>query len=231
MERRFLAGIVLLTIGIVLLFRYFGFFPLGLPWYLFTWKTLLIVLGVIFLFTERRSTTGLILIVIGSVFFSADFFNVSISQVISIGIPVALILAGLLLILRRQTYSRKDINMPDEGQTNDVINDMSIFGGGEKKITSQNFRGGRLTAIFGGSELDLRTAELAQGVNAVDIMCLFGGFTLRVPEDWEVINEVSAVFGGFSDKRMLDKKIPRPITSSKILYIKGIVVFGGGEIK
>jgi predicted membrane protein len=231
MERRFLAGIVLITVGTVLLINYMDLIPYELPKVIFSWTTLLILLGVIFLLTERNSSTGVILILIGSVFFIADFQQISVWEVMKYAIPVGLIIAGLLLLLRKQSYPLKKINGIGNEPSGDILNDMSIFGGGERKIRSGNFRGGRITAVFGGSELDLRTAELAPGVNAIDVLCLFGGFTLRIPEDWEVVNEVSAVFGGFSDKRMNDKKTLNAAASDKLLYIKGLVLFGGGEIK
>jgi hypothetical protein len=58
---------------------------------------------------------------------------------------------------------------------------------------------------------------------------MFGGSTIVVPADWDIKIDVVAVFGGFSDKRYKSKEIPG--TSNKRLYIKGLVVFGGGEIK
>lgn len=229
-EKRFLAGIILLTIGVLLLLRYYDIFP-ELPHYIFSWKTLLIAIGMIFLITERNPTTGLILIVIGSVFLARDVFNISVRDFFSIAIPIILIVIGLFLILRKQTYQVKDLNMPDDGDSNNLLNDVSIFGGGERKVMSDNFQGGRMTAIFGGSEIDFRSSKLAPGINAIDMLCIFGGVTLRIPEDWEVKNDVTAIFGGFSDKRLFSNQPLGTVKRDKVLYIKGLVIFGGGEIK
>jgi hypothetical protein len=57
---------------------------------------------------------------------------------------------------------------------------------------------------------------------------VFGGCKLIVPADWEIKVEVNAVFGGFSDKRLNLPTITEK--SGKILIIKGVAVFGGGEI-
>jgi predicted membrane protein len=105
---------------------------------------------------------------------------------------------------------------------------MSIFGGGDRVISSQAFKGGRVTAIFGGSKYNMNSAELAKGRNVIDIFTVFGGCKFIIPEDWEVKIEVSAVFGGFSDKRHIRKDVPRD--PSKELIIKGIAIFGGGDI-
>jgi len=229
-EKRVLAGVLLLVAGSVLMLKYFDILPLIFPKYLISWKTLLILLGLVFLITERNKTGGIVLVLIGSVFLSSDIFNISIGEVFRFTIPLVLIVAGVFLVFRRQTYTAKDFNIPEDADTNDYLNDVSIFGGGQKRIHTNSFRGGRLTAIFGGSEIDLRSSNLAPGVNAVDMLCLFGGVEIRVPEDWEVKNEVTAIFGGFSDKRLISKKHEQT-NEARVLYLKGIVIFGGGEIK
>jgi len=49
-----------------------------------------------------------------------------------------------------------------------------------------------------------------------------------VPEDWIVKSDILSLFGGFSDKRTLR---PSEVDQSKILLIKGFVMFGGIEVK
>jgi hypothetical protein len=111
----------------------------------------------------------------------------------------------------------------------DYIDYVNVFSGGERQIVSENFRGGRISAVFGGMELDLTKAKLAQGINEIEIACVFGGATLIVPDDWNISISVTPVLGGFSDSRKL---IPgRTVDTTRQLVIKGAVVFGGGEIK
>ncbi len=57
---------------------------------------------------------------------------------------------------------------------------------------------------------------------------VFGGSKIIVPQDWDVKVEVSAVFGGFTDKRIKSPEIERDL--SRTLIIKGIAIFGGGEL-
>ncbi len=116
-----------------------------------------------------------------------------------------------------------------EGTDNDYIDEVAIFGGGEKIITSDNFKGGKVTTIFGGTDIILNHCKLAPGVNEIEVFAMFGGWTLRVPPNWNVKSEVIAVFGGISDKRYLGGDIVRDNTRQ--LIIKGFVMFGGGEIK
>ena len=58
---------------------------------------------------------------------------------------------------------------------------------------------------------------------------MFGGTDFIVPADWTVKLETSSIFGGFSDKR---KPVVNVVNDpDKILTVKGLVLFGGGEVK
>jgi len=131
---------------------------------------------------------------------------------------------GLILITRRWGPSRIPV-----GEGIDFIDDSAIFGGGDKVITSKNFRGGKLTAIFGGSKIDFRSATLAKGSNVLDVFFMFGGSKLIIPTNWDIKIEVSSIFGGFSDKRRLRPDEVRD--PSRELVIKGVTLFGGGDIE
>lgn len=229
-EKRLLIGLLLLISGIVLLLKYYNLVPMPMPSYLFSWKTILILLGLVFIISEKNKTTGIILLVIGAAFLSTDIWSISLKEVIRLAIPLILIVIGLSVLMRRKSYSSGDGTQEQSGTAADYVNDVSIFGGGEKKVRTQNFRGGQLTAIFGGSDIDLQDSRLAEGVNGMDILCIFGGATLKVPEDWEVKNEVTAIFGGVSDNRPRSKN-ENPDQPQKVLYLKGLVIFGGAEVK
>lgn len=229
-EKRYILGIILLFVGLALLLRFYDLFPWHLPSYVFSWKSLLVFLGLVFMTTQKDKSTGLILFTIGAIFLGADITGFTIRDVFRFVFPVVLIVAGLAIILKRQSFNRKEINVPEDAEINDYINDVNIFGGGERKIKTQNFRGGQITAIFGGAEIDLRKADMSPGVNAIDMLCIFGGVSMRIPEGWDVKNEVTAIFGGFSDERSFDKDSIGQ-EEKKILYLKGLVLFGGGELK
>lgn len=111
----------------------------------------------------------------------------------------------------------------------DLIDYVNIFSGGERQIVSQNFKGGKISAIFGGIELDLTKASLAPGYSELEIACVFGGATIIVPDDWHISIQVTPILGGFSDSRKLSPG--RTVDPAKHLIIKGVVVFGGGEVK
>ena len=120
------------------------------------------------------------------------------------------------------------INAPANNYTEEgYINETNIFSGSKHRVVNQVFKGGRVSNIFGGTEIDLTQATLAEGRNELIIECIFGGVTLIVPSDWKVVLNMSSIMGGFSDKRMYIKES----SDSRILIVKGTAIFGGGEIK
>jgi hypothetical protein len=74
---------------------------------------------------------------------------------------------------------------------------------GDKRVSdAEEFRGGEMTSIMGGTILDLRQAVMAPGDTAViDVFALMGGATIFVPEDWTVDIEMTPVMGGVKDER------------------------------
>ena len=66
---------------------------------------------------------------------------------------------------------------------NSTISGVAVLGGGHRGNNSRSFRGGELTAVMGGCEIDLRQAAI-EGEAVIDVFALWGGIEIRVPEDW-----------------------------------------------
>jgi len=141
--------------------------------------------------------------------------------------PSIFIIIGVIFIVTK----RKGWNaVTSKGMVgDDIIDYVAIFSGNERQVVSQNFRGGKISAVFGGIDLNLTKAKLAPGRNELEVACIFGGTTIIVPENWSVSIEVTPILGGFSDSR---KHIPGTTSdTTSQLVIKGAVIFGGGEVK
>ena len=106
-----------------------------------------------------------------------------------------------------------------------LINGVAILGGYRRTNNSQDFRGGELTAIMGGAELDLREASIKGGDAVLDLFAFWGGAKIRVPEDWSISLQGVPILGGFEDKT----RPPRSDTGKR-LVIKGYAIMGGAEI-
>lgn len=231
-DRRIFLAILLIAFGSVWLLRSIDMLPFAFPFSM-AWKTGLMALGLILLFTEKNRSTGTTLFLIGSFFLVKEIYGFSFGDMFRIALPVILIVAGLSILFRKSLFQRKEYNdyKLDKSENDDIdtLNDVSIFGGGVKIITTSNFKGGQCTAIFGGSEINLSQVQLAEGKNVIDILAIFGGATFIIPDDWTVKIDVNAVFGGFSDSRIKHRPLnPDP---KKEIHFKGLVIFGGGELK
>ncbi|NOY37094.1 MAG: cell wall-active antibiotics response protein [Chlorobi bacterium] len=224
---RTVLGIVLIFFGFLLLGREFHFIPVGIRSFIFSWQVILMAVGLVFLLSRNNKSLGIVLLLIGAVFLVLDRLDFM-WNMHDLFWPAVLLGLGLLILLRSGDSGRREHHFAESVSGDDYLDDVSIFGGGNKVITSQNFRGGKITSIFGGSKIDMRNAKLASGVHVLDVITIFGGTKLIVPRDWEVKTEVVSILGGFADKRISDPHIVHE--PGKMLQIKGVAIFGGGEI-
>lgn len=228
-------GALLLLVGLGFLMKRIGFF---LPDWLLSWQMVLIGIGVFLgIRKDFQGATWLILILIGGLFLINEF--VVFGELRRYLFPLILIGAGLFFIFRpRKTYrylqydeNGKPVETPlPNGQipaTEDFVDATSIFGGSKKKVFSKAFRGGDIVNIFGGSEINLSQADFS-GTAIIEVTVLFGGATLLVPSNWNVVSNAVSIFGDVKDKRVMTNVSEN---YNKTLLIKGSVLFGGVDIK
>ena len=217
-------GLLVLALGATWLMRNFNIIS-EITWdYIFSWQMLLIAIGMVNVAGEGHKGFGWILIAVGGFFLFSDMFNWPVSFR-NVFWPALLIVIGLFLIFGSHNKFRRRLNYK-RSDGDDDIEDVSVFGGGDRTINSDNFKGGEVIAIFGGSKIDLSHAVISPEGAEIEIVAIFGGTTLLVPADWNVKLEVFNIFGGFSDKRM-----KAPVDTGKVLTVKGMAIFGGGELK
>lgn len=232
-DRRLIAGLLLVIAGGLLMLDKLNLLPFNLSYYLISWKTLLIGIGIIILSNRENRTTGWIFISLGLIFWLPDLVNYPI-RLSTLFWPAILIGIGLIILSHKGGKKLKSSKahifsastMPNEN-AEDYLDETAIFGGGNSRIISNNLRGGKITAIFGGTDLDLKSATPSPDGCVIDAVVIFGGTNMIVPDDWQIKSEVVSIFGGFSDKRI----VPSQINSSKFVIIKGVALFGGIELK
>jgi predicted membrane protein len=229
---RAFAGVIVLTVGSILLARQAG---AEIPGWVLSIGTLLIAIGLYVGFRQRfRNWAWMIPTGIG-VLFLAD----RLIEGFSIGAfiwPIIIITIGLVLIFRPKKSGnpwKSWQNAVDENGKNvfahgeDSIDSTTVFGAVKKNIISKNFKGGEVTAIFGGVELYLGQADI-NGRADLTLTHIFGGAKIVVPADWKIqTDEVVCIFGGLDDKR----KNIGPADSNKVLVLHGTCIFGGIDIK
>ncbi len=213
-------GLIIVAIGLSLLFGQLGLegiFGFSFSYLLsILWPLIVIVVGLTIWFNSKNSF-GLIVGGIGLFFLLNTIFDIDIWGLFW---PILLISVGLLILFKGSVKSTADKSSEDYISTN------TIFSGSEKRVLSKSFEGGNLFVLFGGSEIDLRKAKISKEGASIDITTVFGGTTIFVPDDVQVVSEGSALFGGW------ENKANAPTTqNAPVLRISGSAIFGGVEIK
>lgn len=220
-------GIVLVLVGFILVIERTGFLPSYIENIIFSWQMLLVAIGFVMTLGTGNRGPGLIVMAVGGFFILPELFNVPF-RTYRLFWPAIFIIAGIIVITNSKWFRPESWRSKSQSSS-DYIDVTHIFGGGERIVSSDNFRGGKISSIFGGGEIDLTRSSLAPGESFLEIACVFGGVSLIVPSDWNIVIDVTPILGGFSDSRRLISG--SAIDSSKTLIIKGAVIFGGGEIK
>jgi predicted membrane protein len=226
-HNRPIIGVILVLAGLFLVMRNTGFFPDFIDNVIFSWPMLLVVIGLVMTLGAAEKTSGVIVMAVGGFFLIPMIFRETFHAYNMFWPSIFIIIGITFIFTKRRGWNSVTATTGLTGD--DYIDYVNVFSGGERQIVSENFKGGKISAVFGGMELDLTKAKLAPGRNELEIACIFGGATFIVPDDWNISISVTPVLGGFTDSRKL---LPgRTVDSTRQLVIKGAVIFGGGEIK
>ncbi|WP_344967957.1 DUF1707 SHOCT-like domain-containing protein [Salinactinospora qingdaonensis] len=106
-------------------------------------------------------------------------------------------------------------------------NIVAVFGGAERKGRWLVEPRTNVSVLFGGVELDLRDAVMAQREVIVQCAVIFGGLEIVVPHGVRVVNNTTAIFGG-TDTNRTDSVIG---PNAPTVRITGTCLFGGIEAK
>lgn len=196
------------------------------------WPLILIVLGLIHLTSHRRITDPgpWILIILGVIFLLTTNEIIAWDDIWKYW-PVILIIIGLSIIFQRHGVRKPHKSCVDDGDWPETPGDgritaSAIFSGIEKKVSDKNFKGGSISALFGGVEIDLRSAELDEKGAVLNASAIFGGVDIWIPDSWAIELHPTAILGGVSIKTSNEAK-----TSGKRLVIKASAILGGVDIK
>lgn len=194
------------------------------------WPVILIIIGILLGIKNKwRNNAPYVLIIIGIANLIPVFHirDVSSKQLVW---PGLLIMAGLMIAFRQKKstrYEKKRLEMVTNGESN--LNIDVTMGGRKEIITSKDFRGGKISTTFGGTEVNLMQADGMIQPMVLDISVSFGSVELIVPSHWEVINEIRPSMGSVEDHR--HTRIPDTGFEKRTLYLRGSCSFGSIELK
>lgn len=185
------------------------------------WPLALIAAGALQLAVNRplQWQGPVVLIVIGALILSrtTGLIEESGPVLISIGFfAVAIVMMTQLFRREREPTS-----------TTDRVDSFVAFGGAEIASHSKHFEGGSVGSVFGGTELDLRDAELAPEAE-LDVISVFGGTEIFVPYGWRVEMRGMPIFGGFENATKNDRDLA---DDAPVLSVDATALFGGVEVK
>jgi predicted membrane protein len=219
MRRNFfslLFGLFLILLGLSSLLSTLGY-PIIQNLFKTFWPLFVIGLAVS-RFMVRDVKGGIIMGVIGVVA-QLNMLGLTNVDYVALLFPLIIIMIGISSVSKGLFTPRKNAN-------SNALSDTTLFGGLEKNISDQEFSDGSFITLFGATEVNLTKAKFKDGVAVIDALVAFGGAEIKVPEDCKVELEVTAIFGGSSDKRVLGDD-----STNQTLKVKGYVLFGAIEVK
>lgn len=236
--RSFIAGALIIAIGLFLLAKSLGFLPYDIDLHHF-WPLILITIGIFRLIFPGSSDSyfwGSVLILTG-VFFQAHYLHL-ISVPIQKMWPVIPIIIGFKIMLRPFFKSPKkyhtayihcssdDIKCTYNNATNDDTVAISlVLSGGKYTYNSQHLKGGYISITVAGCEIDFTKADFEPDTIIFDVNLLLGGIEMRVPETWSVSYAGTPVLGVF-DNKTTPVSVP-----AKKLIIRGSITLAGIEVR
>ncbi|MFB6069758.1 MAG: LiaI-LiaF-like domain-containing protein [Halanaeroarchaeum sp.] len=215
---RIATGLLIVLIGVLLLATTTDALPTESLW---SWlPTLFVLLGIWAIWKSGgRNLTGPITVIAIAATFQLRNLGVVSDRQIGTWWPLFVVLFGALVLFGRSRRRRAHA-----GTAADEVSLVTLFGGNERRVTSDSFVGGEVVSIFGGSEIDLRDADVENPPAVIEAVSLFGGLEVRVPEDWSVAIDALTLFGASEDSR------PRSASGEPTLVITGVTLFGGVEV-
>ncbi len=216
-------GILLIVLG--LLFFLDSFNILNFGHFIADWWPLILILIGFSKLSGFNKTGGVILLLIGFVFLTANLGIIRWGNVFRFW-PLILIIIGISIIFRSRNLHHWGISNDHETSA-DFLRSSAIFGGVDRKVVSQNFQGGNITSLFGGFDLDLRQAKISPEGCILNLTSIFGGIDILVPPDCQVSVTGTPIFGGIDNAQTYAATQENGVK----MNCNCTVLFGGIEIR
>lgn len=218
-------GVVLIVIGAI-----FGLNALGIThiniFFKGWWTLFIIVPSFIELFKSENKMWSFIWLVIGIVLLLCAQSILSFSLIGKLIFPFILVMLGISIIFK-DTFNKKVAETirtlnNNKGEFEEFC---ATFGSQQSNFSGQEFKGANLDAIFGSVELDISKAIIKKD-QVINANSIFGGIEIRVPTGVNIKVKSTPIFGGVSNKANTEYNESLPT-----IYINGVALFGGVEIK
>lgn len=235
-------GLILILIGLVFLL---GIFAGHDPWdYVKTyWPTIFIFTGLFNLFDRKSSKLSSFILISFGIALQIDRLDLLDINVWKLFWPILLIILGVRILMvnksKSYTYS-KELNKDnkenhfnkeeeldyDNISKEDYISKSTILFGSTVRNSSKNFKGGNISVVLGGTDLDLRQAEIKGKNITLNVDVILGGLDIFVPENWNVHLKTTHILGSSHNHTKFNDNPDAPV-----LTIAGSIVLGSVNVK
>lgn len=213
-------GILLVAAGGLFLADHMGYLDAGDTISAF-WPVLLIVWGLGMVVSRRNLFWGLAIAGMGTLFLMQQLDYIT-GGVWGYVWPGLLILGGLGILFKgKASHKIADGNQQVSTGKLDLSNS---FSEARYVITAQNFEGGKVSASFGQTTIDLSAAATSLNTVELKVDCSFGQVAVRLPADWRVDLQIKTMAAEVKDRR------PATVPTGPMLLLKGDVMFGSVEV-
>jgi len=212
MRNRTSLGLVLIIIGLVLTLDSAGILRTdGLGRW---WPLLLIGVGIVKVRQNREDgqrAAGVAFLMLGGLFLFTSVLSVRSAW------PLLMVAFGAFLLWQgAEGPATETMKVSDSP----YLSEMVLIGVVKRGYRPLDFRGGSVTAVIGGVELDLRKANLTSTAY-LDVVAFWGGIEIKVPEGWTVDARVVPLMGAF------ENKVDSPATpGGPRLVVRGHAIMG-----
>ena len=213
-KRNLFWGIVLIVVGILFLGR-------NMNWWNFSiffegwWTLFLIVPSIISLVRKESMGTSFLVLVLGILMLLASQEVIEWSTIWKVFLSIIIMVVGLSIIFGNRKVKTKKV----KGNAKEYV---AIFSGVDEVINKieSDFK---MTAVFGGIELDMRDVTLDSDL-VIDCFTLFGGIDIRLPKDVKVEVNGLPIFGGVENKYRNNHE------AKVTVYINHTTICGGVDL-
>ena len=213
-KRNLFWGIVLIVVGILFLGR-------NMNWWNFSiffegwWTLFLIVPSIISLVRKESMGTSFLILVLGVLMLLASQNVIDWSTIWKVFLPIIIMVVGLSIIFGNRKAKEKKVRANAKEY-------VAIFSGVDEVINKieNDFK---MTAVFGGIELDMRDVTLDSDL-VIDCFTLFGGIDIRLPKDVKVEVNGLPIFGGVENKYRNNHE------AKVTVYINHTTICGGVDL-
>jgi len=218
-------GIVLIAAGVLFALNAFEITDIDI--FFDGWWTLFIIIPCsIGMFTEKDKTGNIIGFLIGVFLLLCCQDILGFDMLWKLAVPAIIIIIGIKMISGGLFGGKSaEINKKIKESGGFIRSTTAVFSGPDVNLNGEKFDGAELNAVFGGIKYNLMNAVIEKDC-VINATAVFGGIDIFLPPDVNVKTSSTSLFGGISDKRKETAS-----ESAVTVYVKGMCLFGGVDIK